>query len=147
MFLGGRMTRRSTAAKTLTESTHPWTVDIPVPLDGLGTRLTDMVDWCGEQGFGFAVHGHREHRAGDVPYDAMRFYFIVFFPDRRKENPHRKRGRVLHRELQQSSTNSSTETLCCRLHSPEAYGAASGQLHIGIYLPRLSRTMRADESA
>jgi hypothetical protein len=71
------MTRRSTAAKKLAESTHPWTVDIPVPLDGLGTRLTDMVEWCGEQGFRFAVHGHREHRAGDVPYDAMRFYFMA----------------------------------------------------------------------
>jgi hypothetical protein len=66
-----------TAAKKLAESTHPWTVDIPVPLDGLGTRLTDMVDWCKEQGFEFAVHGHREHKAGDVPYDAMRFYFMA----------------------------------------------------------------------
>jgi hypothetical protein len=38
--------------------------DIPVPLDGLGTRLTDMVDWCEEQGFGYAVHGHRAYAPG-----------------------------------------------------------------------------------
>ena len=46
------MPRRSTQTKALTARRYPFTVDIPVPLDGLGTRLTDMVDWCEVQGFG-----------------------------------------------------------------------------------------------
>ncbi len=56
----------------------PHKVDAPVPGNGLGRRLTEMLDWCRANiaAGDWTQHGRGERRPGDVPQDFARFYFV-----------------------------------------------------------------------
>lgn len=60
------------------ESKYPHRIDIPVPIGGLGNRLTEMLMWCrANVGAGtWAQHGHFERpEPRAVPAVSARFYF------------------------------------------------------------------------
>jgi hypothetical protein len=68
----------STPSRRAAEARFPHRIDIPVPIGGLGNRLTEMLMWCRQNiGAGmWAQHGHFERlmpRA--TPAVSARFYF------------------------------------------------------------------------
>jgi len=66
------MSRRSISRKKLYERVFPHKVDIPVPSEGLGRRINEMVSWCKENaGKGREMHGHSVGLQ-----DYARFYFM-----------------------------------------------------------------------
>jgi hypothetical protein len=61
------------------ERRYPFRVDVPVPpVIGLGGRLNAMVEWCRDnfQPDAWENHGHLERKAGEIPVDFARFYFM-----------------------------------------------------------------------
>ncbi len=66
------------ASKKAAERRFPHCVDVPIPGSGLGRRLIDMLDWCGENvpADTWAQHHHSERRTGETPRDFARFYFV-----------------------------------------------------------------------
>ena len=73
------MARHNTARKREAERRFPQRVDVPVPPEGLGNWLNEMLAWCranitaGE----WAQHGHSEKEAGQIAIDYARFYFMT----------------------------------------------------------------------
>jgi hypothetical protein len=64
------------------ERRYPDKVDVPVPLGGLGERLTDMLEWCGDRGGPqyWDCHGITDWQRRDARGAAMdfaRFYFLL----------------------------------------------------------------------
>ena len=60
------------------EAKFPHRIDIPVPIGGLGNRLTEMLMWCRQNiGAGmWAQHGHFERpKVHAMPAVSARFYF------------------------------------------------------------------------
>ena len=72
----GRATDRNSFQKAA-ERRFAHRVDVPVPGNGLGRRLTEMHDWCAANVAAgtWAQHGHQERRKGGIPVDFVRFYF------------------------------------------------------------------------
>ena len=68
----------NTPSRRAAEAKFPHRIDIPVPIGGLGNRLTGMLMWCRVNvGAGtWAQHGHSERpTARAVPAVSARFYF------------------------------------------------------------------------
>jgi|GEM_PF-7090504 len=65
------MARRSISRKKLYEQNFPYKVDIPVPPEGLGRRINEMVAWCKENVAQWESHGRSEGLQ-----DFARFYFM-----------------------------------------------------------------------
>jgi len=64
--------RRSAGVK------FPYWIDIPIPVGGLGNRLTEMLMWCrvNVAAGTWAQHGHSERpKARAMPAVSARFYF------------------------------------------------------------------------
>jgi hypothetical protein len=60
------------------EAKFPHRVDVPIPVGGLGNRLTDMMTWCRQHvpvGV-WAQHGHSEGNNRNRPIDFARWYFL-----------------------------------------------------------------------
>ena len=59
------------------EAKFPIKIDIPVPENGFGRRLTEMHQWCRENvaAGAWAEHGHQVRRKGERPIDFARWYF------------------------------------------------------------------------
>jgi hypothetical protein len=75
------MTRnRRYPARREAERRYPHHVDVRVPPDGLGKRLTDMHDWCHDQVAAgqWEQHGHSDDRRDErgIWIDFCRFYFM-----------------------------------------------------------------------
>ncbi len=73
------MARTHYPGRLAAEREFPHRVDVPVPGDGLGRRLTDMLDWCREHVAAdtWGQHHHSERRKGEAPRDFARFYFVT----------------------------------------------------------------------
>jgi hypothetical protein len=59
------------------ERKFPHRVDIPMPENGLGKQLNDMIDWCGGRFAEWTFHGvtgDRDERG--IAIDLVRFYFM-----------------------------------------------------------------------
>ena len=71
------MARHNTARKREAERRFPQRVDVPVPPDGLGNRLNEMLAWCRANiaAGAWELHGHSEKALGQVPLDFARFCF------------------------------------------------------------------------
>ena len=75
------MVRRdnSASARKAAETKFPHRVDIPVPIGGLGNRLTEMLMWCRANvpAGTWDQHGHSERpkKARVMPAVSARFYF------------------------------------------------------------------------
>ena len=70
------MAHTRTPFKREAEKRFPHKVDIPVPSDGLGALLNDMLSWCREHAGEWAQHGHSEAgEPGQPRTDYARFYF------------------------------------------------------------------------
>ena len=70
------MARQRQPFKRDAEKRFPHKVDIPVPGDGLGALLNDMLSWCREHAGEWAQHGHSEAgEPGEPRTDYARFYF------------------------------------------------------------------------
>jgi len=68
----------SSPSRRAAESKFPHRIDIPVPVGGLGNRLTEMLIWCRANiGAGtWAQHGHSERpKVRAMPAVSARFYF------------------------------------------------------------------------
>ena len=65
--------RRAAVAK------FPHQVDIPIPVGGLGNRLTEMLMWCRANvaagTWDQRAYGERPRERGGIPAVAARFYF------------------------------------------------------------------------
>jgi len=63
------------------ENQFPHLVEIPVPVGGLGHRLTEMLIWCRTMvpAGTWSQHGHSERRGKkyQVPAVSARFYFAT----------------------------------------------------------------------
>ena len=75
------MSRRADSAsgRRAAEAKFPHRVDIPVPLGGLGNRLTEMLIWCRANVAAgtWDQHGHTERpTARAMPAVSARFYFV-----------------------------------------------------------------------
>ena len=71
------MQRSRIPFKREAEKRFPHTVDIPVPRDGLGALLNDMLSWCREHAGEWAQHGHsKPGESGESRRDLARFYFM-----------------------------------------------------------------------
>jgi len=75
------MSRRADtgSARRGAEAKFPHRVDIPIPIGGLGSRLTEMLMWCRANiapgTWDQHAHGERPKRRGGIPAVAARFYF------------------------------------------------------------------------
>ena len=71
------MARHTSYRKREAERQLPHTVDVPVPPEGFGNRINEMVAWCRDniQPDGWENHGHSEKRPGEIARDFARFYF------------------------------------------------------------------------
>jgi hypothetical protein len=72
-----QMTRYHYQTRRDAERRYPHRVDIPVPPNGLGGRLNEMLAWCRERLTEWEHHGvtaGRDERG--VASDAVRFYFM-----------------------------------------------------------------------
>jgi hypothetical protein len=68
----------SNAGRKAAETKFPHRIDIPVPVGGLGNRLTEMLMWCRANIVAgmWAKHGHSERpKARAMPAVFARFYF------------------------------------------------------------------------
>lgn len=68
---------RNVTTKQAAERRFVHRVDVPVPEDGLGRHLDEMLDWLHR--FDWDHHGHSDSGDGpEVPRDFARFYFEDF---------------------------------------------------------------------
>jgi hypothetical protein len=60
--LGKARDANSNTGRRAAEAKFPYRIDIPVPVGGLGNRLTEMLMWCRENipAGAWAQHGHSE---------------------------------------------------------------------------------------
>ena len=66
------------ASRRVAENKFPYRIDIPIPVGGLGTRLTEMLMWCRRNtpAGTWAQHGHGGRSgSGGTPAVSARFYF------------------------------------------------------------------------
>ena len=71
------MTRQRQPFKREAEKRFTHKVDVPVPTEGLGAQLNDMLGWCEQHAGEWAYHGHSEAgELGEPRRDFARFYFM-----------------------------------------------------------------------
>jgi hypothetical protein len=61
------------------EAKFPHRVDVPIPVGGLGNRLTEMMVWCRQNvpAGAWTQHAHSERHRPNHPADFARFYFAT----------------------------------------------------------------------
>ena len=68
----------SNTGRRAAETKFPHRIDIPIPVGGLGNRLTEMLIWCRENVAAgmWAQHGnYKRPRGRGMPAVSARFYF------------------------------------------------------------------------
>ena len=69
----------SASGRRTAEAKFPHQVDIPIPIGGLGNRLTEMLMWCRANvaagTWDQRAHGERPRTRGGIPAVAARFHF------------------------------------------------------------------------